>query len=25
MHGDPEEEGYGGTVEDELLSEDDRT
>ncbi|NYE35000.1 ethanolamine permease [Nocardioides cavernae] len=25
MHGDPEREGYGGAVEDELLSEDDRT
>lgn len=25
LHGDPEREGYGGAVEDELLSEDDRT
>lgn len=25
LHGDPEVEGYGGTVEDELLAEDDRT
>ena len=24
MHGDPEAEGYGGAVEDELLAEEDR-